>query len=134
MEMLAHDAGSGGWDVAALCERVVVLDAGSVRFHGTVAELVEGARGRVWQADNPDPAAQLSWAAVTRTAAVGAQRNNDGWMRSTSAEKVAGWRSRGARQPRATCADLRSGSGRHRDVSRRRRGGAVRLVEGELGA
>jgi ABC-2 type transport system ATP-binding protein len=51
--------------VAALCERVVVLDAGSVRFHGTVAELVEGARGKVWQADNPDSAAQLSWRTAT---------------------------------------------------------------------
>jgi ABC-2 type transport system ATP-binding protein len=57
-------------DVAALCERVVVLDAGSVRFHGSVAELVAAARGRVWQADQPDPGAHLSW----RTAA-GVYRN-----------------------------------------------------------
>jgi ABC-2 type transport system ATP-binding protein len=49
---------------------VVVLDEGSVRFHGSVTELVRAARGRVWQADQPDPGAHLSW----RTAA-GVYRN-----------------------------------------------------------
>jgi len=57
-------------DVAALCERVVILDSGSIRFHGSVTDLVAAARGRVWQADEPDPGAQLSW----RTAA-GVYRN-----------------------------------------------------------
>jgi ABC-2 type transport system ATP-binding protein len=57
-------------DVAALCERVVVLDEGSVRFHGTVQDLVAQAEGRVWLADAPDPRAQLAW----RTAA-GRYRN-----------------------------------------------------------
>jgi ABC-2 type transport system ATP-binding protein len=57
-------------DVAALCERVVVLDEGSVRFDGTVHELVAAAAGRVWLADEPDARAQVSW----RTAA-GRYRN-----------------------------------------------------------
>jgi ABC-2 type transport system ATP-binding protein len=57
-------------DVAALCERVVVLDAGAVRFHGSVSDLVGAARGKVWQSDQPGPGAQLSW----RTAA-GVYRN-----------------------------------------------------------
>jgi ABC-2 type transport system ATP-binding protein len=48
-------------DVAALCEHVVVLDAGSVRFHGSVSELVAAARGRVWQAAQPDAGSHLSW-------------------------------------------------------------------------
>jgi ABC-2 type transport system ATP-binding protein len=48
-------------DVAALCERVIVLDQGAIRFQGSVEELVAQARGRVWLADAPDPKAQLSW-------------------------------------------------------------------------
>lgn len=48
-------------DVAALCERVVVLDAGRVLFDGTVAELVGQAVGRVWLAERRDPAAQHAW-------------------------------------------------------------------------
>ena len=57
-------------DVAALCERVVVLDEGTVRFSGSVAELVAAAQGRVWQSDEPDPGAHLSWRTAT-----GAYRN-----------------------------------------------------------
>ncbi|MEP7330584.1 MAG: ATP-binding cassette domain-containing protein [Terracoccus sp.] len=57
-------------DVAALCERVVVLDEGSVRFQGSVLDLLAQAQGRVWLADAPDPRAQLAW----RTA-VGRYRN-----------------------------------------------------------
>jgi ABC-2 type transport system ATP-binding protein len=57
-------------DVAALCEQVIVLDAGSVRFNGSVHDLVARAAGRVWLADRPDPLAQASW----RTAA-GRYRN-----------------------------------------------------------
>ena len=41
-------------DVAALCNRVIVLDAGRVHFDGTVPELVSLAAGRVWMADQPD--------------------------------------------------------------------------------
>jgi ABC-2 type transport system ATP-binding protein len=48
-------------DVAALCERVVVLDDGVVRFDGAVAELVRQARGRVWLADHPSTHAHASW-------------------------------------------------------------------------
>jgi ABC-2 type transport system ATP-binding protein len=48
-------------DVAALCERVVVLDGGRVRYDGTVLDLVGRAAGRVWLADAPDPAATASW-------------------------------------------------------------------------
>jgi len=48
-------------DVAALCRRVVVLDAGRVHFDGTVPELVSLATGRVWMAETPDGSAQASW-------------------------------------------------------------------------
>jgi ABC-2 type transport system ATP-binding protein len=48
-------------DVAALCERVIVLDRGRVRYDGQVTELVRQATGRVWLADQPDPAATVSW-------------------------------------------------------------------------
>ncbi len=48
-------------DVAALCDRVVVLDGGRVRFDGLVLDLVATAAGRVWLADTPDPAARASW-------------------------------------------------------------------------
>jgi ABC-2 type transport system ATP-binding protein len=48
-------------DVAALCDRVVVLDQGRVRFDGAVVDLVATAAGRVWLADAPDPAARASW-------------------------------------------------------------------------
>ena len=47
-------------DVAALCERVVVLDQGRVHYDGAVTALVATARGRVWLSDAPDAAAQLS--------------------------------------------------------------------------
>lgn len=48
-------------DVAALCEQVVVLDGGRVRWQGTVTELVATAAGRVWLADSPSPTALASW-------------------------------------------------------------------------
>ena len=48
-------------DVAALCERVIVLDAGRVRFDGRVVDLVRLAAGRVWLADSADPRARASW-------------------------------------------------------------------------
>jgi ABC-2 type transport system ATP-binding protein len=48
-------------DVAALCERVGVLDGGRVLFDGTVLELVAQADGRVWMADQRHPAARHAW-------------------------------------------------------------------------
>ena len=48
-------------DVAALCERVIVLDQGRIRYDGPVTDLVGQAAGRVWLADEPDPAASVSW-------------------------------------------------------------------------
>jgi ABC-2 type transport system ATP-binding protein len=48
-------------DVAALCERVVVLDGGRIRYDGPVTDLVGQAVGRVWMADEPDPTAGASW-------------------------------------------------------------------------
>jgi ABC-2 type transport system ATP-binding protein len=48
-------------DVAALCERVIVLQGGRVRYDGPVTELTGQAAGRVWLADEPDPAATVSW-------------------------------------------------------------------------
>jgi ABC-2 type transport system ATP-binding protein len=69
-------------DVAALCERVVVLDQGRVRYDGTVSDLVAQAAGRVWLADQPDPSAGSSWRTGTgRYRILGAQP-------STGAEQV----------------------------------------------
>ena len=65
-------------DVAALCERVVVLDRGRVRYDGAITELVDRAAGRVWLADQPDPAATVSWRTGTgRYRNVAAQARDD---------------------------------------------------------
>ena len=48
-------------DVAALCQRVVVMHGGVIRFDGTPAELAQLAAGRVWLAATRDPSAQLAW-------------------------------------------------------------------------
>lgn len=48
-------------DVAALCERVVVLHTGEVRFDGLVRDLVGSAAGRVWMSDERDAAARHAW-------------------------------------------------------------------------
>ena len=48
-------------DVAALCERVVVIDEGRLLFDGTVTDLIGQAAGRVWMAAERDPAAQHAW-------------------------------------------------------------------------
>jgi ABC-2 type transport system ATP-binding protein len=48
-------------DVAALCERVVVLADGAVHFDGAVTELVATAAGQVWLAEDPSPDAVVSW-------------------------------------------------------------------------
>ncbi|KGN33791.1 ABC transporter ATP-binding protein [Knoellia sinensis KCTC 19936] len=48
-------------DVAALCERVIVLDSGRIRYDGSVRDLVAQAAGRVWLADVESPNALSSW-------------------------------------------------------------------------
>ncbi len=48
-------------DVAALCQRVVVLLGGQVRFAGAPAALAGIATNRVWLAADRDPRAQLAW-------------------------------------------------------------------------
>ena len=49
-------------DVAALCERVVVLAGGSIRFDGSVTDLVATAEGQVWLSADPGPDdALVSW-------------------------------------------------------------------------
>ena len=48
-------------DVSALCDRVIVLDDGAIRFDGTVAELVALAHGRVHVALEASPSAVTSW-------------------------------------------------------------------------
>ncbi len=52
-------------DVAALCDRVLVLHDGRVRFVGTPAELAARAAGQVWLADQPSPGARASWRTAT---------------------------------------------------------------------
>ena len=48
-------------DVTALCQQVVVIDHGLVRFDGTPADLAASATGRVWVTDRQDPGALLTW-------------------------------------------------------------------------
>jgi ABC-2 type transport system ATP-binding protein len=48
-------------DVAALCQHVVVLLDGQVRFTGAPTALAELARGRVWLSSERDPRAELAW-------------------------------------------------------------------------
>ena len=48
-------------DVAALCQDVVVLHEGRVRFQGAPADLASVANGRVWFAAQRDPAAAIAW-------------------------------------------------------------------------
>ena len=48
-------------DVAMLCNRVVVLADGTVRFDGTPAELTAQAAGRVWSSAERDPGAKAGW-------------------------------------------------------------------------
>ncbi len=48
-------------DVAALCDRVVVLDAGLVHFDATVPELLATAAGRVHQGPSATPGAVQTW-------------------------------------------------------------------------
>ncbi len=48
-------------DVAALCQRVVVLLEGEVRFAGSPSTLAAVATDRVWLAGERDPRAELAW-------------------------------------------------------------------------
>jgi ABC-2 type transport system ATP-binding protein len=48
-------------DVAALCQRVVVMHGGIIRYDGTPAGLAGLAAGRVWLAETRDSSAQLAW-------------------------------------------------------------------------
>jgi ABC-2 type transport system ATP-binding protein len=48
-------------DVEALCQRVVVMDLGTIIFDGTPAALAGLAHGKVWIADRADPHALTSW-------------------------------------------------------------------------
>jgi ABC-2 type transport system ATP-binding protein len=48
-------------DVAALCERVVVMNHGAVRFDGSVVDLVDTAAGQVWLCDDPVPTGVATW-------------------------------------------------------------------------
>ena len=48
-------------DVAALCERVIVIEAGRLRFDGTVADFITTAAGQVWLHESEIPGARVSW-------------------------------------------------------------------------
>jgi ABC-2 type transport system ATP-binding protein len=48
-------------DVAAMCERVVVMLAGTIRFDGTPATLAAVAAGQVWLSDQPPAGARGYW-------------------------------------------------------------------------
>lgn len=48
-------------DVAALCQRVVVMSRGMALLDGTARDVGEVARGKVWLSDRRDPGARLSW-------------------------------------------------------------------------
>ncbi len=48
-------------DVAAYCDRVLVLDGGRVRFDGTVDDFVATARGQVWVGPAATSGALASW-------------------------------------------------------------------------
>ena len=48
-------------DISALCDRVIVLDEGRVRFDGTVLALVTTAQGRVWVGTAATDGALSSW-------------------------------------------------------------------------
>jgi ABC-2 type transport system ATP-binding protein len=48
-------------DVAAVCDRVLVMHRGRLAFAGDVPSFVDTARGRVWLDDHPVPGAVASW-------------------------------------------------------------------------
>ena len=48
-------------DVSALCDRVLVIDAGAIHFDGTVPELLATAAGRVHLGPTASPGAVQTW-------------------------------------------------------------------------
>ncbi|MEV8517355.1 ATP-binding cassette domain-containing protein [Dactylosporangium sp. NPDC051484] len=64
-------------DVAALCDRVIVVAAGRIHFDGKVRDFVGTAAGRVWLAGVELPGAQASW------------RTADGQVRSIGGQPTA---------------------------------------------
>jgi ABC-2 type transport system ATP-binding protein len=54
-------------DVTALCDHVVVLAGGTVRFEGSPGELTATAGGRVWVDEARDHGARLAWRTVDGT-------------------------------------------------------------------
>lgn len=48
-------------DVAAICDRVIVLDGGKIRFDGTPSSLSEVAAGKVWMSEERPASAQIFW-------------------------------------------------------------------------
>ena len=48
-------------DVMTVCQRVIVLDRGRVRFEGAPTELAGVARGRVWTSTERGPGALAAW-------------------------------------------------------------------------
>jgi ABC-2 type transport system ATP-binding protein len=48
-------------DISALCQRVVVLDTGAIRFDGTPAELTAMAEGHVWLSTERDAGSSVAW-------------------------------------------------------------------------
>jgi ABC-2 type transport system ATP-binding protein len=54
-------------DVAMLCNRVLVMAGGRIRFAGTPAELTARAAGRVWSSGGRDPGAKAGWRTGTGT-------------------------------------------------------------------
>ena len=62
-------------DVAALCERVIVLSEGEVLFDGSVVELVGTAADMVWLCDEPGSNGALTWRTGTgRHRVIGGER------------------------------------------------------------
>lgn len=48
-------------DVAAICDRVIVLDGGKIRFDGTPPDLADIATGKVWMSQERPASAQIFW-------------------------------------------------------------------------
>jgi ABC-2 type transport system ATP-binding protein len=48
-------------DVSALCDRVIVIDGGAIRFDGSVADLLASARDRVFVGPEPTAGAVTTW-------------------------------------------------------------------------
>lgn len=67
--LLARSAQRGGvvlsthntGEVTALCQQVLVMRGGGILFQGSPAELVEKARGRVWESERADARATRNW-------------------------------------------------------------------------